>query len=264
MKKKVIFITEVHDALPNWYKTYISFYCNGRFSLKQLENGQKDVHMPPSLKEIYWESMAMLMPYCFESYAIILHQPNQHLYGGQGVLKTRQDIYQAYGIKFDPLDALNIETYAAFDEIMWRSDVEIAGWDVDKLQNGECSIEQFDFTISCLNTFQNQDIFYHYGILKSIAYGNINNDFSKKDYRLFKGNSLLDYAELVETVGINTQPDGIFCGQGKWAIITDYDQPYTFIGGSLDLIDSVISTTYDIYRIQPKYKVEFSAIRPSN
>lgn len=37
----------------------------------------------------------------------------------------------------------------------------------------------------------------------------------KKDYRLFKGNSLLDYAELVETVGINTQPDGIFVGKGN-------------------------------------------------
>jgi hypothetical protein len=245
-------LEDINSDLPEWYKTFISFYCKYDYKLINIKSGEDHIFENFSFKEAYWEMMTLLMPYNFESYAILLHQPAD-FYTEEFPLQTRKEIYTAYGISIDNIDLSDIENLALLDDLMWRNSTEIESFEIDDLENGRCSRKQFDFIASKINSFFNGDIYYHYGILKCISYGKSDIDSSIRDYKLFKSSSFLIYDELEELSRIATQPDGIFSINGNWAIITDYDQPYTFIGGSRELINSLISEKYDLYEIKPKY-----------
>lgn len=257
-------LNEIIQNLPDWYKTYITYYYQYKC---KLMNFADTMDSSSQLKNRYWEAMAYLIPYQFEDYAIVLHQPtasNKMITNIESYAYSRQEIYKFLNIQFGSELIDDLEAYSVADAAMWRNEKRTDLFTDDLELNGMCNPKQFDYIVSKIASFSKDLVIYHYDILKCITHSL---DFeiasSELEYRLFQGH-ILNYSDLVNTTKINTQPTGFFSIDGSWAVITDYDQPYTYIGGKKSLIDSLLSSNHDMYRISPKYVLDVSSGKKSH
>ncbi|WFF38366.1 hypothetical protein LU290_08960 [Moraxella nasibovis] len=194
----------------------------------------------------YYLALANIIPHNFESYAICLHpigyyQNEQYI---EPKINNRKSIFKAFEISvndeinLDYLCDLESELFQKYSSLLYTS-------------NGDCSDVQFNFMINTLKNLVDNEIYYYYELLKIISYSEY--DYSKISELLFKG-EILTHQELQQHSKISTQPTILFDDSEKWVIATDYDTPYTFIGGEKYFVEKFLNSEYDIYPITPKYQ----------
>ena len=243
-------IKETTLSLPEWYKTYATYYHQYQHDVVGLNNQPITIE---SNRDCYWEVMAYNMPYQFEDYAIVLHQHIDNEIWATDNLKTprqRQYVYKKLNIAFPENAQEDLNAYALADSQMWDKETREDFFSNILTLNGKAHPAQLEYIIDVLKQ-QNQDtVLYHYDLLKTREHSH-----PDAPAKLFKGD-LISFNELKSQSQLPTQPSGFFSENATWAVITDVEKPYSFIGGSRNIIDALISTEHDIYRIQPKFKAE--------
>ncbi|MFC3903710.1 hypothetical protein SAMN05421749_1074 [Acinetobacter marinus] len=243
-------IEEIQTKPPTWYKTYWTYYQNIRHEVLPIDKTQ---HTNSTDLGSFWEIMPLLMPNHFESYAIVLHQ-HSDADTDRALPKTqrysRQEIYAKLNIPYLSEDIYDLDSYALADSKLWKSELREELFTSLLQLNGDCHPKQYDFIVNIISTLElNTEVFYHYDLLKVL-----DNSIYQENDKMFFG-ELLQYSNLVKATNIACQPTAIFAKDSNWAMITDYDLPYTFIGGKLSLIKKLINTQYDIYGISPRFKI---------
>ncbi|MDO4450659.1 MAG: hypothetical protein Q4B79_06865 [Moraxella sp.] len=192
----------------------------------------------------YYLALANIVPHNFESYAICLQPIGYHQNGQYIEPKTRKSLFEAFeillndDIDLDDLCHLESELFQKCGLLLCTS-------------NGDCSDLQFNFMIDTLKNLVDNDIYYYYELLKIIGYSEY--DYNTISELLFKG-EILTHQELQHYSKIHTQPTLLFDDSEKWVIATEYDVPYTFIGGEKYFVERFLNSEYEIYPITPKYQ----------
>ena len=194
----------------------------------------------------YYLALANIIPHNFKSYEICLQPIGYHQNGRytEPKINNRKSVFEAFEISvndeinLDYLCDLESELFQKYSSLLYTS-------------NGDCSDVQFNFMIDTLKNLVDNDIYYYYELLKIIGYSEY--DYRKISELLFKG-EILTHQELQYYSKIHTQPTVLFDNSEKWVIATDYDTPYTFIGGDKEFVEKFLNTEYDIYPIKAKYQ----------
>lgn len=202
----------------------------------------------------YYLALANIIPHNFESYAICLHpigyyQNEQYI---EPKINNRKSIFKAFEILVN--NDMNLNDLYRLEGELFENNSKLSYLSKDHwlyLSNGYCSDLQFNFMIDTLKNLVNNDIYYYYELLKIIGYSEY--DYTKISELLFKG-EILTHQELQYYSKIHTQPTVLFDNSEKWVIVTDYDTPYTFIGGEKYFVEKFLNSEYDIYPITPKYQ----------
>ncbi len=111
---------------------------------------------------------------------------------------------------------------------------------------GECESEELRFILSHVKElYGDTKVYYHYCYLKTTN--------CEKDI-IFSGN-LSGFDELINEQDIYYNPTSIYPENQEWCIVSDYDLPFTYIGGTKELIDRIThNNEFEIFRIEPRFK----------
>ena len=86
---------------------------------------------------------------------------------------------------------------------------------------------------------------YYYCLLKT----------DKCDDEIVYRGYLSEFDELKNKDDIRDNPTAIYPDNKEWCIVTDYDLPYTYIGGTKEFIDNITSNNdFEIFKIEPRFK----------
>ena len=110
---------------------------------------------------------------------------------------------------------------------------------------GNLDKEEFsEIFIKIKDLYYDQVVNYFYSFLKTKSW---ENDI------IYKG-LISEFDKLADQTEIKDNPTAVYPDTREWCIVSDYDLPFTFIGGSAQLIDSITNNTkYEIFQIVPKY-----------
>jgi len=239
---------KIDSILPDWIVDQLSLGQN------LLVDGDRS-----DLNQTYWRMLSMCCPLIFEKYAIVLHSfaINQKI---KELFKAGQEVFE------DPLSNPDTHTISWADffklyhqefnfensyyiQNIIRKEIVKDSWPPYIWYPAEGNLDKEEFSeifLKIKNLYNDQVVNYFYSLLKTKSWGN---DI------LYKG-LLSEFHKLKEEDEIKDNPTAVFPNTKEWCIISDYDLPFTFIGGSGKLIDSITNDTeYEIFQIGPKYAV---------
>lgn len=138
-------------------------------------------------------------------------------------------------------------SYSIQEEI--RKEIKKNSWPPYVWYPAEGNLDKEEFSeifIRIKGIYGNQVVNYFYCLLKT---KNWEHDI------IYKG-MISEFSELTDKTEVKNNPTAVYPDNKKWCIVSDYDLPFTFIGGSAELIDSITNNTkYEIFQIVPKYTV---------
>jgi hypothetical protein len=202
----------------------------------------------------FWYLLTVCCPLIFESYAIILHpfwinwKAKDLTTSGLKISEDQTDnsdfkrvswrhFFSIYGKSF------NLETaYKTQEELSeeLRKDYPSYVWFPGE---GDCESEELTFVLQQVSQLYGDIIAnYYYCLLKTEKW---------ETEHIYRGR-LSEFAELKFQADIRDNPTAIFSDDKKWCIVSDYDLPFTYIGGSTELIDSIVSNSdFEIFKLTP-------------
>ncbi|MCC7245134.1 MAG: hypothetical protein IT269_05620 [Saprospiraceae bacterium] len=108
---------------------------------------------------------------------------------------------------------------------------------------GNCETEELNFILNQIaDRYGDTIVNYYYCLLKT----------QKWEGDIFYRALISEVDTLKDKTDIRDNPTAIYPDNKDWCIVSDYDLPYTYIGGTKELIDSIASNSaFDIYKIEP-------------
>ena len=200
-----------------------------------------------------------MLPLIFEKYAIVLHpfginRKIKLLYeSGQEVFEdplndpetlsiSWTDFFKLYNQEFNFKDSYSIQ-----EEI--RKEIKKNSWPPYVWYPAEGNLDKeefFEIFTKIKNIYNDQLVNYFYCLLKTKSW--------ESDI-IYKG-LISEFDKLANDDEIKDNPTAVYPDNKEWCIVSDFDLPFTFIGGSAELIDSITNDTkYEIFQIVPKYAV---------
>ncbi|MGQ1948353.1 hypothetical protein ACT3CD_14760 [Geofilum sp. OHC36d9] len=208
----------------------------------------------------FWYFLTACCPLIYEKYAVILH-PFWINY------KAKREIESGIKLKEDDLKDLDYEPltwsdfFNKFDiefqfDTAYKSKQQLekkllkSDWPDYLWAPGEGDCEFGDLKRICDTIIEisgDIDVNFFYCMLKT-------KDWEKE--RLLQ-DKLSQLDSLYKNEELRDSPTAIFPDSKEWYIVSDYDLPLTFIGGSTDLIDKVLKLAdIDIFEIKPRFRVK--------
>ena len=244
-------MTETNNILPNWISRQAALGPNVNVDGDQTE------------ANFFWYLLTVCCPLIFESYAIVLHPFWLNLKAkdliASGLTLTENqvdeqdfsrvnwaDFFKLYGHTFS-LDTAN-QTQETIRQELMNGGTKQVDWPVYVWYpaEGNCETEDLKYILSQVEKlFWDDLVNYYYCFLKTEQWDN---------EKIYRGN-LSEFDELKSRTDIRENPTAIYPDNKEWCIVTDYDLPFTYIGGPKEFIDRITSNKdFDIYKIEPKFK----------
>lgn len=241
-------MTEKNNILPSWIERQATLGPNIQVDGKQTNENS------------YWYLLPVCCPMFFERYAIVLHphwinwKAKELITSGltltEGQLDNKDfkrvnwtNFFRIFGHDFN-LKTAN-QTQEKIRLQLLNGGTKQADWPayIWFPSEGNCESEELKFIFSRLmELYGNTEANFYYCLLKSHEWD---------EERIFKG-KLSDFEELSKKKEIRDNPTAIYPDDKSWCIISDYDLPFTYIGGTKEFIDSLtIDKEFDIYEIKP-------------
>jgi hypothetical protein len=219
-----------------------------------------------------WFFLTACCPLIFESYAVLFHpfmvnwKLKNEIDSGKSIQKERnltdfesvswKDFFKLNAKEFDIKTAYT--THEDIAEIL-RNGPKIAnfeplgntGWPPYILYpaQGNAPFEDLSIIINDIMRIHNdQVVSYYYFLLntKDPMLGNI----------AFEG-TLSEFEKLKQPDNIDDTPTIIYPPTKKWCIISDFDTPFTYLGGSTELINAITShKELEVYKLEPRFKIK--------
>ena len=239
-------MTTTDNILPDWISRHATLGPNVLVDGEQTD------------ENTFWYLLTVCCPLIFDSYAIVLspfwiNWKVKELVDSGLTIKGEQtdkpdfkrlswrQFFKLYGKDFD------IKT-ANQTEIEIKNQINLDKWPTYLWFPGEgnCETEELSFILSQLKDLYGDNLTnYYYCLLKT----------EKWDNEIIYRGYLSEINELKNKTDIRENPTAIYPDNKEWCIITDYDLPFTYIGGTKEFIDRITSNNdFDIYRIESKFK----------
>jgi len=231
--------------LPEWIAKQASLGPNISVEGKQTERNS------------FWYLLTLCCPLIFERYAIVLHpfwinrnlkkSPNlEHPKNAHNKSFERiswPDFFTMYSYPFDLQSAnRNME--------LIRKRIIKTGWpeDIRYPNEGNCESCELEYILEHI-----KDI---YGdIFINLYYCQLKTQNWEKEI-IYQGH-LTEFNLLPSEKEVLDNPTAIYPDNKSWCIVSDYDLPFTYIGGSKMLIDRITQNSpFDIYPIEPIFKAK--------
>lgn len=235
-----------NNRLPDWIKRQASLGPNVSVDGEQTDDNS------------FWYLLTVCCPLIFESYAIILHPfwinwkvkelvESGFIYTEEQTYKrdfqrvSWREFFKIFDRDFD-FDTANL-TQSELKEEISKKEWPVYIW---YPAEGDCETLELKFVIKTLvDLYGNQPVNYYYCLLKTESW----------DKEIIYNGSLTEFDQLKTMDDVRDNPTAIYPDDQSWCIVTDYDLPFTYIGGSKELIHRIIQTNdFDIYEIEPKFE----------
>jgi hypothetical protein len=244
-------MTETDNTLPDWISRQATLGPNVKVDGEQTEGN------------FFWYLLTVCCPLIFESYAIILHpfwinrKAKDLVSSGLTLTKNQvdkqgfsrvdwADFFKLYEHTFN-LDTAN-QTQEIIRQGLMNGGTKQVDWPVYVWYpaEGNCETEDLKFVLRQAKELFGDDLVnYYYCLLKTENWEN---------EKIYRGN-ISEFEELKNKPDIRENPTAIFPDNKKWCIVSDYDLPFTYVGGTTELIHKITNNNeYDIFRIEPKFK----------
>ena len=247
--EKSLKMVEKSNIFPEWIERNLESYLK--------------VDGVQTIENAFWYTLTVSCPLIFESYAIVLHpfwinwKVKDLISSGFTIPENESDekdfhrinwteFFKMYDFDFNlktanqiqekiRLRILNNETKeSAWPEYLWFPG------------DGKCETEDLEFIfLNLRKLYGDLNVNFYYGLLKTI-------DLKDKNFQ----GKISEFVELKNYKNLRGNPTAIFPDKPIWCIISDYDSPYTYIGGSKMFIDSITKNKeFDIHEITPTFPV---------
>ena len=232
------------NNLPEWIEPFATFGTNRMV----LDN---EITKDNSL----WAYLALRCPNKYEKYLVILHP-----------FWIYTDIEEEDSIKVNYSDLFNRfdKVFDLKNAIKTKSEIfNIKNWQTKKVKpsnyfsypgKGEIEQEELSFISQCIyELYGNIDTDFFYVCMKS-------KNWDDGEDSVIRG-KILDSIRVRDTISkIEGNPSAIYpTDKSDWCIISDYDLPFTFIGGKSDLIDKILTEkdiVFDFYELKQKFTAQ--------
>ena len=244
-------MTETNNILPNWIDRQASPGPNVKVDSEQTEDN------------FFWYMLTLSCPLIFESYAMILHpfwinRKAKDLVASGLTLTDEQvdeqdfisakwvDFFKLYGHTFS-LNTAN-QTQEIIRQGLLNGGTKQIDWPVYIWfpGGGNCETEDLKFILNSVKELFGDDLVNYYYCLLKVK--------KMENEKILRG-PISEFDELKNKSDIRDSPTAIFPDNKKWCIVSDYDLPFTFVGGTKELVDKITSNNeFDIFKIIPKLK----------
>jgi len=206
----------------------------------------------------FWYLLTMCCPLIFKSYAIILHpfwinwKVKELVESGLTITEEQtsvedfqrvswMDLFKLFNRDFD-FKSANQTMLEIQKEIYKKEWPAYFGYP----DEGDCDSPELKFVLNTLiDLYGNQSVNYYYCLLKTVEW----------DEEIIYNGTLTEFDNLNNKGDIRDNPTAIFPDDQSWCIVSDYDLPFTYIGGSKELIHLIKQTRdFDIYEIEPIFE----------
>lgn len=216
------------------------------------------VHIEQTNENSFWYLLTVCCPLLFDSYAIVLHpfwinwKVKELVESGLIITDEQTDeadfkklswrqFFKLHGKDFDLKSAnkTKIEINEQIHLNKWPSYLWFPG-------EGNCEMEELGFILNELKNHNGDTLAnYYYCLFKTEKWNN---------QIIYRG-KLSEFEELQNKADVRGNPTAIYPDNKEWCIVSDYDLPFTYIGGSKVFIDSVTTNTeFDIFKIEPIFR----------
>lgn len=218
------------NILPDWIQRQASLGPN-------IEIDQK-----PKDNDAFWYLLTMCCPLIFDAYAIILHPfwvKSDEINSYQPASWTDFFNLHQREFKLETANQIQEEIRKEISKEKWPENIRYPG-------EGDCEDNQLIFVRdTILRTLGDQIVEYYYCILKTRAW----------EKEVIIEGYLSELEKLWTKDELNDNPTAIYPHTKEWCIITDFDLPFTYVGGPKQLINSLTNKVgFDIYELSPKFK----------
>lgn len=240
-------MTETNNILPDWIKRQATLGPNVKVDGQQTDDNS------------FWYLLTVCCPLIFESYAIILHpywinwKAKDLITSGLTLTEDQldnkdfkriswTDFFRIFDYEFN-LKTAN-QTQEKIRQQLLNSGTKKTDWPVYIWFSGEgnCETEELKFIFSKI---ADQEVNFYYCLLKTQKW---------EEEKIFKG-KLSEFEKLSLNIELRENPTAIYPDDKSWCIVSDYDLPFTYVGGTKELIDSLTTNrNFDIYEIEPIFK----------
>ncbi|MGB0925129.1 MAG: hypothetical protein ACPGTS_00285 [Minisyncoccia bacterium] len=231
--------------IPDWIKRQATLGPNVEVDGEQTDDNS------------FWYLLAVCCPLIYESYAIVLH-PFWINWKAKDLIESGSKLTEAQ-VKKEDFQRL---TWANFFKVFNKkyefntansTSIEIqenlrkSGWPIHIWypEEGNCETPELKFILNKLiEKYGDSEVNYFYALLKTKKWEN---------EIVYRGN-LTDFESLKSKGDIRDSPTAIFPDDKSWCIVTDYDLPFTYVGGSREFIKRITnSSEFDLYELEPKF-----------
>lgn len=238
---------ETSNKLPDWIKRQASLGPNVKVDGKRTEDN------------FYWYLLTLCCPLIFDRYAIILHPYwinwkakdlitsgltlTEDQFDGRDFRRINwTDFFRIFDYDFN-LETAN-QTQEKIRKQLLKSGKEKTDWPgyIWFPGEGNCETEEFEFIIS---NIADQEVNFYYCLLKTNKW---------EEEKVFRGR-LSEFEKLAMEDDLRSNPTAVYPDDKSWCIVSDYDLPFTYIGGTKELIESLVpNKNFDIHKIEPVFK----------
>lgn len=241
---------QTDNILPDWIERQATLGPN-----VMVEGARTD-------ENFYWYLLTVCCPLIFESYAIVLHpfwinwkvkdlvnsgltiQENQ--VDGSGFERVSwTNFFEFYNVNFD-IETAN-QTQEKIRQRLLSDEPKKSEWPSYLWFPGEgnCETAELKYIFSTLRDL--------YGDLSANFYYNLLKTQEWIEDKIYKG-KLSEFDELATIKNLRDNPTAIFPDNKTWCIVSDYDLPFTYIGGTKEFIKRLTTNKdFDIYEIKPMF-----------
>lgn len=243
-------MTETTNKLPDWIERQATLGPNVKVDGQQTEDN------------FFWYLLTVCCPLIFESYAIILHpfwinwKAKDLVLSGLTLTDKQVDeqefsrvnwpnFFKLYGHNFS-LDTAN-QTQEIIRKRLLNDGTKQVDWPVYIWFPGEgnCETVELKYIFSTLTDL--------YGDLSANFYYNLLKTQEWTEDKMYNG-KLSEFDKLTALDNLRDNPTAVFPDDKTWCIVSDYDLPFTYIGGTKEFINRLTTNKdFDIYKIEPKY-----------
>lgn len=238
--------TTTDNILPDWISRQATLGSN------VLVDGEL------THENAFWYLLTVCCPLVFDSYAIVLNPfwinwKVKELVDSGLTIKEEQtnkadfkrltwkEFFKIYDKDFDlnTANQIEIEIEKQIHLNEWPSYLWFPG-------EGNCETEELTFILNQLaDLYGDTLVNYYYCLLKTEKWEN---------EIIYRGH-ISKFDELTSNANIRENPKAIYPDNKAWCIVTDYDLPFTYLGGTKEFIDRITNCKdFDIFRIEPKFK----------
>jgi hypothetical protein len=236
---------KIDPVLPEWISRQASLGPNIKVDGKNNLNTE------------FWYLLTMCCPLIFEKYAIILHPfwinykvqelsnndeniPFDAIKNHEFESLKWKDFFQRYDRKFD-LETASIEKEEIRKQLVKHTWPQYLWFPGEGDLESETLIKVRD---TIINVYDDVAVNNYYCLLKTT---NWESDI------IYKG-KISELEKLWTKDDIRDNPTAIFPNSKEWCIVSDYDLPFTYIGGSSVLIGELLNLkNVDLFPITPKF-----------
>lgn len=232
--------------IPDWIKRQATLGPNVEVDGEQTDDN------------LFWYLLTVCCPLIFESYAIVLHpfwinwkakdliESGLKLTEDQVEEKDFQRLTWTEFLKvFNKVFELNTanSTSIEIQENLRKDEWPVYIWYPEE---GNCETPELKFILDKLiENYGNSEVDYFYCLLKT---KNWENEI------IYRG-KLTEFECLKSQEDLRDNPTAIYPDYQSWCIVTDYDLPFTYVGGSKEFIQELTaSSEFDIYELEPKFE----------